>query len=40
MTPIDFEVTGSKVKITGALTKKACPPNNKVFIFGMEVSHD
>jgi hypothetical protein len=26
--PIDFEVTGSKVKVTGALTKKACPPNN------------
>jgi hypothetical protein len=23
MTPIDFEVTGSKVKITGALTKKS-----------------
>jgi hypothetical protein len=27
MSPIDYEVTESKVKVTGALTEKACPPN-------------
>jgi hypothetical protein len=46
VTPIDFEVTGSKVKVTGALTEKACPCNclriiwSTVFIFGIEVVYD
>jgi hypothetical protein len=46
MAPIDFEVTGSKVKVTGALTKKAFPLNClrmlwlTVFIFGIEVVYD
>jgi hypothetical protein len=46
MTPFDFEVTGSKVKVTGTLTLKVCPPNNlrnllpTVFIFGIGVDFD
>jgi hypothetical protein len=33
MTPIDFEVTGSMAKVTGALTKKkVCLPNNFRFL--------
>jgi hypothetical protein len=32
MIPIDFEITRSKVKVTGALTKKACPSNNLRFL--------
>jgi hypothetical protein len=27
VTPIDFKITRSKVKVTGALTEKACPLN-------------
>jgi hypothetical protein len=46
VTPIDFGVTRSKVKVTGALTKKACPFNflrmlwSTVFIFSIEVVYD
>jgi hypothetical protein len=41
MTPIDFEVSGSKVKIIGPKVKKACPLNclrmlwSTVYIFGI-----
>jgi hypothetical protein len=46
VTPIDFEVTGSKAKVTGAVTVKACALNclgmlwSTVFIFGIEVVYD
>jgi hypothetical protein len=43
---VDFEVIGSKVKATGALTKKAFPLNclrmlrSTVFIFGIKDVYD
>jgi hypothetical protein len=41
--PIDFEATGSKVKATGALTKKSFSAPllwSTVFIFGIVVVYD
>jgi hypothetical protein len=46
VTLIDFEVTESKVRVTGFFIKKVCPLNclrmlwSTVFIFGIELVYD
>jgi hypothetical protein len=46
VTPIDFEVTGSKVKVTGTLTKKLffsiakeCPVRNVLILTFSHLKH-